>query len=140
MTLPKTIPTWPGGQNIVRYFDPPQWQSFICVSYLLDKIHHCIKIISMISWVVIMLSSWHFQKLSQLDPGVKISYDILTPLKLSMTKFFICVSYLLDKICHYIKIILMISLVVIMLLFWHYQNLAQLDQGVKISYDNLTPF
>ena len=34
----------------------------------------------MISWVVIMLLFWHFQKLSQLDPGVKISYDILTPL------------------------------------------------------------
>ena len=34
----------------------------------------------MISWVVIMLLFWHFQKLSQLDPGVKISYGILTPL------------------------------------------------------------
>ena len=34
----------------------------------------------MISWVVIMLLFWHFQKLSQLDPGVKLSYDILTPL------------------------------------------------------------
>ena len=36
-TLPKTIPTWPGGQNIVWYFDPPnnQWQNFISLSYLL---------------------------------------------------------------------------------------------------------
>ena len=33
----------------------------------------------MISLVVIMLLFWHYQKLSQLDPGVKISYDILTP-------------------------------------------------------------
>ena len=33
----------------------------------------------MISWIVIMLLFWHYQKLSQLDPEVKISYDILTP-------------------------------------------------------------
>ena len=33
----------------------------------------------MISWIVIMLLFWHYQKLSQLDPGVKILYDILTP-------------------------------------------------------------
>ena len=26
-----------------------------------------------------MLLFWHYQKPSQLDPGVKISYDILTP-------------------------------------------------------------
>ena len=26
-----------------------------------------------------MLLFWHYQKLSQLDPEVKISYDILTP-------------------------------------------------------------
>ena len=26
-----------------------------------------------------------------------------------------------------------------MLLFWHYQNLSELDPGVKISYDILTP-
>ena len=34
----------------------------------------------MISWIVIMLLFWHYQKLSQLDLGVKISYIILTPL------------------------------------------------------------
>ena len=34
----------------------------------------------MISWIVKMLSFWHYEKLPQLDPGVKISYDILTPL------------------------------------------------------------
>ena len=34
----------------------------------------------MISWKVKMLLFWHYQKLSQLDLGVKISYDILTPL------------------------------------------------------------
>ena len=33
----------------------------------------------MISWNVKMLLFWHYQKVSQLDPGVKISYDILTP-------------------------------------------------------------
>ena len=33
----------------------------------------------MISWIVKMLLFWHYQKLYQLDPGVKISYDILTP-------------------------------------------------------------
>ena len=26
-----------------------------------------------------------------------------------------------------------------MLLFWHYQNLSELNPGVKISYDILTP-
>ena len=33
----------------------------------------------MISWIVIMLLFWHYQTLSQHDPDVKISYDILTP-------------------------------------------------------------
>ena len=33
----------------------------------------------MISWIVEMLLFWTYQKLSQLDPRVKISYDILTP-------------------------------------------------------------
>ena len=33
----------------------------------------------MISSVIIMVLFWHYQKLSQLDPGVKISYIILTP-------------------------------------------------------------
>ena len=33
----------------------------------------------MISWIVKMLLFWQYQKLSQLEPGVKISYDILTP-------------------------------------------------------------
>ena len=34
----------------------------------------------MISWIVKMLLFWHYQKLTQLGPGVKISYNILTPL------------------------------------------------------------
>ena len=60
-TLLKTIPTWPGGQNIVRYFDPHppsnnQWQSFSCLSYLLEKMYYYIKIVLMISWVSVMLS------------------------------------------------------------------------------------
>ena len=33
----------------------------------------------MISLKIRMLLFWHYQKVSQLDPGVKISYDILTP-------------------------------------------------------------
>ena len=33
----------------------------------------------MISLIVMMLLFWPYQKLSQLDPWVKISYDILTP-------------------------------------------------------------
>ena len=33
----------------------------------------------MISWIVLMLIFKHYQKLSQLNPAVKISYDILTP-------------------------------------------------------------
>ena len=104
----------------------------------------------MISWIVKMLLFWYYQKLSQLDPGVKISYDILTPSLYIFShlhlhppppqhnwwKTVVCISYLLVKIYHYIKIILMISWVVIMLLFWHYQKLFQLR--VKISYDILT--
>ena len=57
-TLPKTIPTWPRGQNIVWYFDPPsnnQWQSFICLSYLLEKMYYYIKIMLMTSLVLMML-------------------------------------------------------------------------------------
>ena len=85
----KLCQTRPGGQNIVRYFDPPlyifphlphppnnRWKTVVCISYLLDKIYHYIKIISMISWVVIILLFWHYQKLFQLR--VKILYDILT--------------------------------------------------------------
>ena len=33
----------------------------------------------MISWKVKMLLFWHYQKVSQLNPGVKISHNILTP-------------------------------------------------------------
>ena len=57
-TLPKTIPTWPGDQNTVWYFDPPsnnQWQSFICLSYLLEKMYYFIKIMLMTSLVLMML-------------------------------------------------------------------------------------
>ena len=52
LTLPKAIPTQHGGQNIIRYFDPPtRYFAFhVCISYLLDKIYHYIKIILMISW------------------------------------------------------------------------------------------
>ena len=61
----------------------------------------------MISWIVKMLSFWHYQKLSQLDPGVKISYDILTPSRYfhppneSMTKFFFAFHIYLVKSLYY---------------------------------------
>ena len=85
----------------------------------------------MISLIVMMLLFWHYQKLSQLDPWVKISYDILTPppsryfdpLK-NRWQSFVCILYLVDKIYHYVKIILMISWIVIMILFWNYQKLS----------------
>ena len=35
----------------------------------------------MIYWIVKMLLFWYYQKPYQLNPGVKISYDILTPLR-----------------------------------------------------------
>ena len=51
----------------------------------------------MISCIVIMLLFSHFQKLSQLDPGVKISYDILTPPLsldiLTLSQFYTTKSY-----------------------------------------------
>ena len=119
-------------------------KSFVCISYLLNKIYHYIRIISMISWIVIMLLFWHYQKLSQLDPGVKMSYIILTPYIFSTSSnnrwwSFVCISYLLNKIYHYVKITSIISWIVKMLLFWHYQKLSQVDPEVKISYDILTP-
>ena len=82
----------------------------------------------MISWKVKMLLFWHYQNLSQLDPGVKISYDILTPPLDILTPLknpwqsIVCILYLVDKIYHYVKIILMISWIVIMILFWNYQK------------------
>ena len=84
----------------------------------------------MISLIVMMLLFWHYQKLSQLDPWVKISYDILTPPLDILTPLknrwqsFVCILYLVDKIYHYVKIILMISWIVIMILFWNYQKLS----------------
>ena len=68
----------------------------------------------MISWIVKMLLFWHHQKLSLLDPGVKILYDILTHLSIfsppcnNKWQNFICLSYLLEKMYCYRKIILMI--------------------------------
>ena len=63
-----------------RYFHPPtnQWQSFVCISYLLDKII-MLKLYQWFFLIVIMLLFWNYQKISQLDPGVKIFW--LTPLK-----------------------------------------------------------
>ena len=48
----------------------------------------------MISWIVKMPLFWHYQNLSKLDPGVKISYDILTP----PSKYFDPPSKIDDKV------------------------------------------
>ena len=88
--------------------------------------------------IMILFQHWYNQCPPQLDPGVEISYDILTPFN-NQWQSFVCTKYLLCKICHYTRIILMISWVVTMLLFWHFQKLSQLDPGVKISYDIVTP-
>ena len=94
----------------------------------------------MISWKVKMLLFWHYQKVSQLDPGVKISHDILTPSPLDIfTPLKVLFAFHIYLIRSIIKIVSMISWIVKMLLFWHYQNLSELDPGVKISYDILTP-
>ena len=112
MTLPKAIPSQPGGQNIVRYFTPHpqifwppsnnQWQNFVCVSYLLDNIYHYIKIMLMITWVVIMLLFWHYQKLSQFDPGSKYRTIFWLPSN-NKWQSFVWSLYLLDKIYWYIN-------------------------------------
>ena len=110
---------------------------FFCISYLLDKIYHYIKIILMISWLVIMLLFSHYQKLSQL--GVKISYNVLidSP-QIINGKVLFAVHICLVRSTR-ILTSLMISWIVLMLLILHYQNLSQLGQGVKILYDILTP-
>ena len=94
--------------------------------------------------IMILFQHWCNQYPSQLDPGVEISYDILPPPPPppppnNQLQSFVCILYLLDKIHHYKKIISMISWIVKMLLFWHYQKVSQLDPGVKILYDILTP-
>ena len=81
MTLPKAIPTRPGGQNIVRYFNSPQ----IINDKVLFEVHiyliRSINILTslMISCIVLMLWFLHYQKLSLLDQWVKILYVFFTP-------------------------------------------------------------
>ena len=85
--------------------------------------------------IMILFLHWCNQYPSQLDPGVEISHDILTPPpppSNDQLQSFVCILHLVDKIYHYVKIILMISWIVIMILFWNYQKLSQLDPGVKI--------
>ena len=94
---------WPPSNN--------RWQSFVCILYLFDKISHYIEIISMISWIAIMLLFWHYQKLSQLNPGVKISYDILTPPLDIFTS-----QWIADKVLFAFHIYLIRSL------YWNYIN------------------
>ena len=89
-----------------------------------------------------MILFLNYQKLSQLNLGVKISYDILTPsldiftTSINRWKSFVCIPYQLDKIVHYIIIISMISWIAFILTL---PKLSQLDPVVKISYDILTP-
>ena len=76
----------------------------------------------MISLIIIMLLFWHDQKLSQLDQGSKYCTIFLPPLDIftpsnNQWQSFICLSYLLEKMYYYIKIILMISWLFMMLLF-----------------------
>ena len=60
-TPPTTIPIWPGVKISYDISTPPppssnnQWQSFICLSCLLEKMYYHVKIILVISWVFIML-------------------------------------------------------------------------------------
>ena len=73
-----------------------------------------------------MILFWNYQKLSQLDPGVKISYDILTPSRYfhpPVWQSFICLSYLLEKMYYYSKIILMIFLIIYDAFILHYQHI-----------------
>ena len=99
----------------------------------------------MIFLIDMMLLFWHYQKLSQPDPGVKISYNILTPLP---SRYFyppqinddkVLFAFHIYLIRSIIKIVSMISWIGKMLLLWHYQNLSELDPGVKISYNILIP-
>ena len=49
--------TW-GSKYHMIFWHPPsnnQWQSFICLSYLLEKMHYYFKIIWMIDWLFMML-------------------------------------------------------------------------------------
>ena len=126
---------WPPSNN--------RWQSFVCILYLLDKIYHYIKIIPMISCIAIILLFRHYQKLFQLDRGVKISYVILTrPLDIFTPQ------WIDDKVLFAFHIYLIRSLYWNYIndflnsynaFVWHYQELSQLDPGVKISHDILTP-
>ena len=94
----------------------------------------------MISWVVIMLLFWHYQKLSQLDPGVKLSYDIWPPSRyfdpaqiIDYKVLFVFHIYLIRSIIILNYINEFLSFLSYNVLFWHYQKLTQLDLGVKIS-------
>ena len=85
-TLPKAIPTRPGGQNIVRYFDPQS--RYFHPQCIDDKVFFAfhIYLIRSLYWDHIndFLNSYNafiltLPKAIPHWPGVKISYDILTP-------------------------------------------------------------
>ena len=104
----------------------------------------------MISLVIIMVLFWHYQKLSQLDPGVKISYIILTP-----PRYFQPPQIIDDKVLFVAHICLIRSINI--LTSWMISCLSSANafnfcttknypnltikisyQGVKIPYDILT--
>ena len=88
----------------------------------------------MISLIVMMLLFWHYQKLSQLDPG----FD--PPPPPLPCRYFYPPEIIDDKVLFAVHIYLIRSIIkIVMLLFWHFQNLSELDPGVKKSYDMLTP-
>ena len=60
-----------------------------------------------------MLLFWHYQKLVQLDPGVKISYDILTP-----PRYFQPTQKIDDKVFFAFDIYLMRSIIILKLYQW----------------------
>ena len=98
LTLPKAIPTRPGGQNIVQYFDPPtRYFAFnVCISYLLDKIYHYIKIILMISLVIIVLLFDTTKNYPNSRSNIVRYFDWLP--SNNQWQSFVCGSYLLYKI------------------------------------------
>ena len=115
---PKSIPT--RGLNIVQYFDwlpsNNQWQSFVCGSYLLHKIYKYINIINDFLSSSNTFNFYTAKNYLNLTRGQNIIW-YFDPSSNNQWQSFICLSYLLEKMYYYIKIILMISWVFMMLLF-----------------------
>ena len=69
----------------------------------------------MISLVIVMVLFWHYQKLPQLDPGVKISYIILTP---PPPRYFQPPQIIEDKVLFAFHIYLIRSIIILKLYQW----------------------